>query len=229
MSKRSTRYKNSEQKQTSGLTAQNNKQRSYISAIKHYEMVFGLGPAGTGKTYITATLASDMFIRKDIDKIILTRPNVASGKSLGFSPGTQNEKMQEWLLPILSTLRQHLGANTVQNAVSNGNIEFSPLEKMRGRSFDDAFIILDEAQNVTRDEVKMFLTRIGVGSKTVISGDVQQSDLHTANGLGVAVHLADKYNIDVPVVEFGVDDIVRSDLCKQWIKAFMNEDKRDKR
>ena len=229
MSKRRSNYKNADQRQTSGLTAQNNKQRSYISAIKHYEMCFGLGPAGTGKTYIAATIAADMFTRKQIDKIIITRPNVASGRPLGFRPGDLNEKMIEWLQPVLTTLRKHLGANTVQNAVSSGNIEFAPLETMRGRSFEDAFIILDEAQNVNHDEIKMFLTRIGDGCKTVISGDVQQSDLTSANGLGIAIDLADKHDIDVPVIEFGVNDIVRSDLCKAWIKAFMNEDKRNKR
>ena len=224
MSKRRTNYKNSQEYRSSNLVPKTNRQKTYIDAIKYYEQVIVLGPAGTGKTYIAATMAADMFRTKQVDKIIITRPNVASGRPLGFSPGTQDEKMQEWLLPVLSTLREHLGYNTVQNAVGNGNIEFAPLEKMRGRSFKDAFIILDEAQNVSQDEMKMFTTRIGEGCKTVMNGDIQQSDLRGYNGLKVAMDLADKFDINIPIIEFKIDDIVRSDLCKQWIIAWMDND-----
>ena len=224
MTKRRTNYKNSQEYRSSDLVPKTNRQKTYIDAIKYYEQVIVLGPAGTGKTYIAATMAADMFRTKQVDKIIITRPNVASGRPLGFSPGTQDEKMKEWLLPVLSTLREHLGYNTVQNAVGNGNIEFAPLEKMRGRSFKDAFIILDEAQNVSQDEMKMFTTRIGEGCKTVMNGDIQQSDLRGYNGLKVAMDLADKFDINIPIIEFKIDDIVRSDLCKQWIIAWMDND-----
>jgi phosphate starvation-inducible PhoH-like protein len=224
MSKRKTTYKGSNEKTLSGLVPKTPKQHSYIEAIKHNEQIVVLGPAGTGKTYIAATMAADMFTLKQIDKIIITRPNVASGRPLGFRPGDMNEKMQEWLLPVLTTLRLHLGYNTVENAVRNGNIEFAPLETMRGRSFDDAFVLLDEAQNVSRDEMRMFTTRIGVNCKTVINGDIQQSDLPSASGLAVALDMVGIYNLPVPIIEFGVDDIVRSDLCKRWIIAWMGED-----
>ena len=224
MSKRRTNYKNSQEHQSSQLVPKTNRQKTYIDAIKYYEQVIVLGPAGTGKTYIAATVAADMYRTKQVNKIIITRPNVASGRPLGFSPGTQDEKMQEWLLPVLDTLRKHLGPNTVDNAVRNRNIEFAPLEKMRGRSFEDSFIILDEAQNVNKDEMKMFTTRIGEGCATIINGDVQQSDLREFSGLKVAIDLAEKHDINVPIIEFGVDDIVRSGLCREWVIAWMDED-----
>jgi phosphate starvation-inducible PhoH-like protein len=226
MSKRKTNYKNAQEHQSSQLVPKTRRQKTYIDALKYYEQVFVLGPAGTGKTYIAATFAADMFRTKQVDKIIITRPNVASGRSLGFSPGTQDEKMEEWLLPVLDTLRKHLGPNTVDNAVRNRNIEFAPLEKMRGRSFESAFIILDEAQNVSKDEIKMFLTRVGEGCKTVINGDIQQSDLKQTNGLSSAIRIAEENDINIPVIEFTVDDIVRSELCKQWIVAWMKEEAR---
>jgi len=226
MSKRKTSYKNAQEYQESHLVPKTSRQKVYIDALKYYEQVFVLGPAGTGKTYIAATFAADMFRTKQVDKIIITRPNVASGRSLGFSPGTQDEKMEEWLLPVLDTLRKHLGPNAVDNAVRNRNIEFAQLEKMRGRSFESAFIILDEAQNVSKDEIKMFLTRVGEGCKTVINGDIQQSDLKQTNGLSSAIRIAEENDINIPVIEFTVDDIVRSELCKQWIVAWMKEEAR---
>jgi len=224
MSKRKTNYKNAEHKTTSGLVPKTPRQKTYIDAIKYYEQIIVLGPAGTGKTYIAATMAADMYTLKQIDKIIITRPNVASGRPLGFRPGDMQEKMEEWLLPVLGTLRQHLGHNMVETAVRNENIEFAPLETMRGRSFENAFILLDEAQNVSKEEMKMFTTRVGEGCKTVINGDIQQSDLPSTSGLGVALNLAEQYDLNIPVIEFGIDDIVRSELCKQWIIAWMGEE-----
>jgi phosphate starvation-inducible PhoH-like protein len=219
--RRKTTYKGAAQKSVSGLVPKTAKQKEYIDAINTSKQIIVLGPAGTGKTYIAATMAADMYTMKAIDKIIVTRPNVASGRPLGFRPGDMHEKMEEWLIPVLGTLREHLGKNAVETAIKNGNIEFAPLETMRGRSFENAFIILDEAQNLTTEEMKMFTTRIGEGCTTVINGDVFQSDLKTASGLSVAIELAEKYNMDIPIVEFGVDDIVRSELCKQWIIAWM--------
>lgn len=219
--KRRTNYKGAAQKALSGLVPKTEKQKEYIDAIKRNEQVIVLGPAGTGKTYIAATMAADMFTRKDIDKIIITRPNVAAGRPLGFRPGDMQEKMEEWLIPVLGTLREHLGKNTVEIAIKSGNIEFAPLETMRGRSFENAFIICDESQNLTQEEMKMFTTRVGENCKTVINGDIFQSDIKGDSGLKVAIDLSNRYNIGIPIVEFGIDDIVRSELCKKWIIAWM--------
>jgi phosphate starvation-inducible PhoH-like protein len=182
-----------------------------------------LGPAGTGKTYITATYAADLYVTKQIDKIVITRPHVAVGKELGFLKGDLTEKTMPWALPVLDVLEKHLGKGVVETGIKNGNIEMAPLALMRGRSFDDAFIIVDETQNITTHELKMLLTRVGDNSTIVLNGDVQQSDLKEADGLSKVIHLAKKYMLPVPIIEFGVEDIVRSDICKQWVKIFMEE------
>jgi phosphate starvation-inducible PhoH-like protein len=219
--KRRTNYKGADRKTVSGLVPKTENQKDYIDKIRKHDQVIVLGPAGTGKTYIAATMAADMYTMKSVDKIIVTRPNVASGRPLGFRPGDMHEKMEEWLIPVLGTLREHLGKNAVETAIKNGNIEFAPLETMRGRSFENAFIILDEAQNLTPDEMKMFTTRVGEGCKTIINGDIFQHDLKTESGLSVAIDLVNRYNMPIPIVEFGIDDIVRSDICKRWIIAWM--------
>ncbi len=185
--------------------------------------VLVLGPAGTGKTYVTATMASTLYITKRIDRIVITRPHVAVGKDLGYLPGTLEEKTYPWALPVLDVLEKHLSKGVVDTAIKNGNIEMAPLALMRGRSFDDAFLIVDETQNITTAELKMLLTRVGENSTIVLNGDVQQSDLKAGDGLSKIIHLAKKHMLDVPVVEFGVDDIVRSDICAEWVKVFMKE------
>jgi phosphate starvation-inducible PhoH-like protein len=164
-----------------------------------------------------------MYAMKQIDKIILTRPNVSVGKDLGYLPGDLNEKFTPWAAPVLEVLVQQLGKGVVDTAIKNGNIEMAPLSTMRGRSFKDSFIILDEAQNTTVAEIKMFLTRIGEGSKVVINGDIKQSDINQQSGLSKIIHLAKKYHMNIPVIEFTVEDIVRSEICKQWIIAFEGE------
>lgn len=221
--KRATTYKNASAKTPAELLPKTEKQKELIDAITQHDQVIVLGPAGTGKTYIPATYAANLYTTKDIDKIIITRPNVAAGKSIGYFPGTLEEKMMPWVMPVLEVLHWHLGKGAVETGIKNGNIEIAPFETMRGRSFQDAFVILDEAQNVTVHEIKMFLTRIGQNCKVILNGDIQQSDLSETSGLSKAIHLAKKHHIPVPVVEFDFDDIVRSDLCKQWIKAFTKE------
>lgn len=221
--RRKTTYKGAASKDTVALLPQNDKQAEYIRAIEESNQIIVLGPAGTGKTYIAATFASNLYTTKDIDKIIITRPNVAAGKSIGYFPGTLEEKMMPWVMPVLEVLHWHMGKGVVETGIKNGNIEIAPFETMRGRSFQDAFVILDEAQNVTPHEMKMFLTRIGSNCKVILNGDIQQSDLGETSGLSKAIHIAKKHMIPVPVVEFTADDIVRSDLCKQWIVAFMKE------
>jgi phosphate starvation-inducible PhoH-like protein len=221
--RRRTNYKNSDKKQTSGLIPRTDNQKLLIDALKEYSQVFILGPAGTGKTYVTATFAADLYTLKEIDKIVITRPHIAVGKDIGFLPGTLEEKTYPWALPVLDVLQKHLGKGAVETGIKNDNIEMAPLALMRGRSFDNAFIIVDESQNIITHELKMLLTRVGDGSTIVLNGDVQQSDLKEADGLSKVIHLAKKHMLPVPVIEFGVEDIVRSDICAQWVKVFMKE------
>jgi len=224
--KRVSRYKKAEEEavaKVTNLDPLNDNQANYVKALNHYDQVIVCGYSGTGKTYIAATYAANMYATKQIQKIVLTRPNVSVGKELGFFPGTLEEKFAPWAAPVLDVLEEHLGKGVLETGIKNGNILMSPLSTMRGRSFKDAFIILDEAQNTTIPEIKMFLTRIGKGCKVVINGDVRQSDINTQSGLSKILHLAKKYKMPVPIIEFGVNDIVRSDICKQWIIAFEEE------
>jgi len=222
-SRRKTNYKGADKKSTSGLVAKTTKQKALIEALQGNKQVFILGPAGTGKTYVTATYASDLYTTKQIDKIVITRPHVAVGKELGFLKGDLNEKTMPWALPVLDVLEKHLGKGTVETGIKNGNIEMAPLALMRGRSFDNAFIIVDETQNITLHELKMVLTRVGEGTTIVLNGDVMQSDLKGADGLSKVIHLAKKHMLPVPVIEFGVEDIVRSGITAMWVKTFMEE------
>ena len=221
--RRKTNYKGAAQKQTSGLLPKTEKQKELLDALKASSQVFILGPAGTGKTYVTATYAADLYTTKEIDKIVITRPHVAVGKELGFLKGDLEEKTKPWALPVLDVLEKHLGKGVVETGIKNGNIEMAPLALMRGRSFDNAFIIVDESQNITTHELKMLLTRVGEGTTIVLNGDSQQSDLKETDGLSKVIHLAKKHMLPVPIIEFGVDDIIRSDICAQWVKVFMKE------
>tara|TARA_R110002167_G_scaffold86335_8_gene233799 strand:+ start:355 stop:918 length:564 start_codon:yes stop_codon:yes gene_type:complete len=185
--------------------------------------VIVFGPAGTGKTYIAATYAANQYITKSIDKIVITRPHVAVGREIGYLKGSLEDKTLPWALPVLDVLEGHLSKGAVEIAVKNNNIEVAPMALMRGRSFDNAFILVDEAQNITVDEIKMLLTRVGEGSTIVLNGDLQQSDIKETSGLAKITHLAKKHNLDLPVIEFGLDDVVRSATCKMWIEVFMKE------
>ena len=220
---RTTNYKNADTKKTSGIVPRTPKQKEFLEALRSYSQVFVLGPAGTGKTYVTATYAADLYTLKKIDKIVITRPMVSVGKDIGILPGDLNEKVAPWALPVLDVLQKHWGKGVLETALKNGNVEIAPLSLMRGRSFDNAFIIVDETQNITTHELKMLLTRVGEGTTIVLNGDVQQSDLKEADGLSKVIHLAKKHMLPVPIIEFGVEDIVRSDICAQWVKVFMAE------
>ena len=223
LSRRKTNYKGATKKETSGIVPNTETQRELLSALTSSNQVFILGPAGTGKTYVTATYAADLYTTKEVDKIVITRPHVTVGKDIGYLPGTMEEKTYPWALPVLDVLIKHLGKGVVETGIKNGNIEMAPLALMRGRSFDNSFIIVDETQNITTHELKMLLTRVGEGSKIVLNGDVQQSDLPTGDGLSKVIHLAKKHILPVPVIEFGINDIIRSDICAQWVKVFIKE------
>lgn len=224
--KRVTKYKGAEEESVAKLVPilpRNENQRTYLEALKKSNQVIALGPSGTGKTWIPVTFACNLYLGRKIDKIILTRPAVSVGKSLGALPGDMNEKYGPWLSPLLNVMEEQMGKGVVETSVKNGNIRMAPLEYMRGSSFNDAFVICDEAQNLTIEELKMLTTRIGENCTFVLSGDIRQSDIKQQSGLSKAIHLAKKYQMDIPVIEFTIDDIVRSDVCKQWIQAFYEE------
>lgn len=223
---RKTKYKGAEEEaqgKLKPLQAFNANQKLYLKALKEASQIIVTGYSGTGKTFMAATHAANLYVSKVIDKIVITRPNVPVGRDLGYLPGDLNEKFAPWAAPVLDVLKKQLGDAVVEIAVKRGNIEMAPLSTMRGRSFERAFVILDEAQNTTIEEMKMFLTRIGNETKVVINGDIKQSDLQQASGLSKILHMAKKYSLPIPVIEFGVEDIVRSDICKDWIIAFDKE------
>lgn len=203
------------------LLPKTEKQREYIEALKVSPQIIVTGPAGTGKTYIAATKAVQLFQANVVDKIILTRPNVASGRSLGFFPGSLEEKIGPWIVPFVEVFEEHLGKEATEIAMKKGNISVVPFEVMRGRTFKEAFVILDEAQNASPHELKMFLSRVGENAQVVLNGDIMQSDLRSESGLAKIIEIIKKQKLDVPVIEFTVDDIVRSDICAMWIKAFI--------
>lgn len=224
--KRVSRYKGAEEEQALKqvlLKAYNDNQKLYLNALQNSQQMIVTGFSGTGKTFMAATHAANLYSAKKISKIVVTRPNVSVGNELGFFPGDINEKFAPWAAPVMDVLTKHLGAGTVESGIKHKNIEMAPLSTMRGRSFDNAFVILDEAQNCSVSEIKMFLTRIGRNTKVVINGDIMQSDISSGSGLAKILHMAKKYEMGIPVIEFGVDDIIRSDICKQWIIAFNKE------
>ena len=196
-------------------------QREYIQAIRHKDVVFGIGPAGTGKTYLAVVMATQALKNGHVKRIILTRPAVEAGESLGFLPGDLKEKVDPYLRPLYDALNDIYGTEQTQRLIERGTIEIAPLAYMRGRTLDDAFVILDEAQNTTHQQMKMFLTRLGFGSKMVITGDKTQIDLpkNTESGLIVAERTL-KYvkSINFQILEQG--DVVRHPIVAKIIKAY---------
>lgn len=220
---RRTKTKFDDNKSRVELVPRNENQAKYIEALSTADQVIVFGPAGTGKTYVVSTFAANAYHMKEVNKVVITRPHIPVGKDIGFLPGTLEEKSAPWALPVLDVLERHLGKGVVETALKNGNIEVAPLALMRGRSFDDTFVICDEAQNITLPELKMLVTRIGEGSTLVLNGDIQQSDLKEGDGLSKIIHLTKKHMLPIPIIEFTLDDIVRSDICKLWITTFTKE------
>ncbi len=196
-------------------------QKKYIDAIKNNMIVFGIGPAGTGKTYLAMAMAITAFKNNEVQKIILTRPAIEAGEKLGFLPGDLQSKVDPYLRPLYDALYQIMGAESFLKNTEKGLIEVAPLAYMRGRTLDDAFIILDEAQNTTPAQMKMFLTRIGFGSKVIITGDVTQKDLApgTKSGLELAKRILNKIG-DISFVELSSVDVVRHPLVQKIVKAY---------
>ena len=207
------------------LVPQTYNQKIYATALNADPLVFVTGCAGTGKTYMAATQAAKMYYERKVAKIVITRPNVAAGgRDIGYFKGGLEEKMAPWVAPLIDVLKKHLGEVKVKSMLSDGEIVVEPFSVMRGKSFDNAFIILDEAQNTTYVELKMFLTRIGENTKVVVNGDVAQTDLAEKSGLGRIIRIIKGQMLPFPVIEMTVDDIVRSDVCATWIKAFIKEE-----
>jgi len=202
------------------IKALNPTQTDYLDALRTSPQTIVLGPAGTGKTWIAATHAADLFRNRKIDKIILTRPNVPCGRSLGYFPGTLEEKFAPWAVPVVEAIKERIGKAAYEIALKNGAIEMVPFEVMRGRSWKNAFVLFDEAQNSTPAEIKTFLTRIGENCTVVINGDVSQCDLDQASGLRTVIHLIKSQILPVRLIEFNRADIVRSGICAMWVRAF---------
>jgi len=206
-------------------------QKQYCNAIRDNTITIGVGPAGTGKTYLAVAMAVTAFRSRQINRIILTRPAVEAGEKLGFLPGDLQSKVDPYLRPLYDALFDMLGAETYQKYVERGNIEVAPLAYMRGRTLDDSFIILDEAQNTTSEQMKMFLTRLGFNSKMVITGDITQIDLPPGCRSGLKECVRVLKNIkDICHVTFNEKDVVRHKLVQDIIKAYeKNEEVRRNR
>lgn len=196
-------------------------QKNYTDAIMNNTVVFGIGPAGTGKTYLAVAMAVQAFRAHEVNRIILTRPAVEAGEKLGFLPGDLQNKVDPYLRPLYDALFDMLGAENFHKYQERGNIEVAPLAYMRGRTLDDSFIILDEAQNTTPEQMKMFLTRLGFGSKAVITGDITQIDLPDSrkSGLVEASKVLKKVE-DIKIIRFTERDVVRHKLVQDIIKAY---------
>ncbi len=203
------------------VAAKNETQRKYIEAIKTNDIVFGIGPAGTGKTYLAMAMAVSALLRREVSRIILVRPAVEAGEKLGFLPGDLIEKVNPYLRPLYDALFDMIEMEKANKLLERGDIEIAPLAFMRGRTLNDSFIILDEAQNTTSEQMKMFLTRLGFNSRTVVTGDVTQIDLPGGKGSGLVEVETILQGIEgIRFVRFSHRDVVRHRLVQQIIKAY---------
>ena len=205
-------------------------QKQYVDAMRDHMIVFGVGPAGTGKTYLAMAMAVTAFKNNEVSRIILTRPAIEAGEKLGFLPGDLQSKVDPYLRPLYDALYQIMGAESFTRNMEKGLIEVAPLAYMRGRTLDNAYIILDEAQNTTPAQMKMFLTRIGFGSKVVVTGDASQKDLapDIKSGLDVAVRVLSKVE-DISFCSLSSKDVVRHPLVQRIVKAYDDYEAKEKR
>jgi len=200
------------------LVAKTEAQADYLEVLRAADSVFAIGPAGTGKTYLAARIAAQRLIKGEIDKIIVSRVTVSKREhAIGFLPGNIDAKMKPWLTPVIEGLRAEVSAKTMDTWKTNGQFEIVPFEYMRGRTFENAVVILDEAQNATFDDLTLFVTRTGEGTQVIIAGDPGQVDIPNS-GLEDIVDLAEEFEI-MDVIEFSEEDVVRSKLAKAWVKA----------
>jgi len=210
------------------ITPRSPNQKLYVDAIRRHDIVFGVGPAGTGKTYLAVAMAVAALQRGDVRRILLTRPAVEAGEKLGFLPGDLAEKVNPYLRPLYDALHDMMEAQKCDRLMEQGTIEVAPLAFMRGRTLNRCFVILDEAQNTTRQQMKMFLTRLGASSKAVVTGDMTQVDLPGGRGSGLRDARRILNNIEsIPFVEFGAADVVRHPLVQRIIEAYDHAEARD--
>ena len=209
------------------IAAKSANQRRYLEAIERHDLVFGIGPAGTGKTYLAMAQAVSFLLAKKVSRIILARPAVEAGEKLGFLPGDLQEKVNPYLRPLYDALYDMLDVEKADRFLERGVIEVAPLAFMRGRTLNDAFVILDEAQNTTSEQMKMFLTRLGFGSKAVVTGDVTQIDLPTGRTSGLIEAVSVCHGIEgIAFVYFDERDVVRHKLVQSIVKAYEEHDGR---
>lgn len=196
-------------------------QYEYVKAIREHELTFAVGPAGTGKTYLAMALAVVALRNKEIERIVLTRPAVEAGEKLGFLPGDLSQKVDPYLRPLFDALYDMMGAESYQRLQERGTLEVAPLAYMRGRTLSDSFIILDEAQNTTPEQMKMFLTRFGAGSRVIVTGDITQTDLPVGKQSGLIQALEVLKEIpEIAIVKLGQSDVVRHDLVQAVVRAY---------
>ena len=211
------------------VIARSEKQSEYIKALKENDIIMSLGPAGTGKSFLAVSVAITLLIEKKIDRVILSRPAVEAGEKLGFLPGDMKEKVDPYLRPLYDALYELFGADKIDKKIETGEIEIAPLAFMRGRTLKNCFAILDEAQNATETQIKMFLTRIGENSKLVVNGDPSQVDLINKSHSGLIKSRNILKNLkEIKIIEFDHNDVVRHPLVSKIIKAFQNNSTNDK-
>lgn len=201
----------------------NEKQDFLIHSIESSVITVAIGCAGTGKTYCSVGTAAKLFLKGGYKKIVITRANVPTGKSLGHFPGSVSEKMTPWLMPMLDVLKKAFGSGKYEYMLNKEQIEIQPIETIRGRSYENALVLVDESQNLDMDELKAVSTRIGENSKLVFMGDPAQSDVRNGRDLLQFARLCNKHNLKVPVIEFEVEDIVRSDIVADLVRMFIKE------
>ncbi|NIR15221.1 MAG: PhoH family protein, partial [Desulfobacterales bacterium] len=210
------------------ITPKSLNQKEYIDGIRRFDIVFGIGPAGTGKTYLAMAMAISSLVKKEVNRVVLARPAVEAGEHLGFLPGDLYEKVNPYLRPLYDALHDMMDFESASRLIQRGVIEVAPLAFMRGRTLNDAFVILDEAQNATSDQMKMFLTRLGFSSKAVITGDVTQTDLPEGKTSGLIEARALLKDIQgIKFIYFSRDDVIRHPLVQEIIDAYekMEEEK----
>jgi phosphate starvation-inducible PhoH-like protein len=203
------------------ITPKSINQKNYIDSIRKFDIVFGIGPAGTGKTYLAMAMAISSLMKKDINRVVLARPAVEAGERLGFLPGDLYEKVNPYLRPLYDALHDMMDFESASSFIQSGVIEVAPLAFMRGRTLNDSFVILDEAQNSTPEQMKMFLTRLGFSSKTVITGDITQTDLPEGKASGL-IHAKDilAHIPGIRFIYFGREDVIRHPLVQEIIDAY---------